>query len=1817
MAPEMSERAATPDGGYRVMRRFIAAMLASAFFLLQMPTAAIAASSTHVVPLRTELTQNLESIDLAVAHAARNSYAVALLTNSTSLYNAIHAAPPVFRHNAPQLIAAATTHTSHAVQMRAVSGSRGNAPHMLSSLAMQTTHNDPLAMQSGAASSPNILPPHLDHMTASPTSVSGAVGGSATIAFTCSVWNGTSYDVSPCSPVSSSSSNAAVASASGSVISFLGVGTTSIGFHGSIASELASVSVTVTAATPPPPTPTPLPTPTPTPMPTSTPVPTPTPCPGGWLGSPPDCVAPTPTPAPTSSPTPGALPSAFLGSNAWWQYEIGPIGGAGQWAANVGTGNLLIQQDDLDIAERGVDLSFSRTYNSLSQHDVNNTDGSGQSTYGNGWTNTLDIHMAYNAAVNELSIYDADGARYDYCANAGAWASCTAGMHNTLTSDGGCGYYWTTTTGLAYYLYSPTTPTCPSMGAYAGRLYQVLGRNRNNTITLTYSWAPDDSSANNLTQILAKHSDGQSLTLTFAMFGTHSLLYSITRPDGISATFAYDASGNLTDVYDISNSAATNSAPIHYQYGYAAAGTDGENGSASGYMMDYATSAMWTESAGASGSYVAFSYDGNSSNALDEVQYTGIINPTPDDGTSSPIQSGASGAAVVYRTKWFDFSDPGRTGETDSDLHATTYYLDAVHRVTEIQDWTGSMYLVSTKTWDADNNLIATVDPRGAATGMPAEYEIDYAYDNNGNMIAEALPTVSTSEGAIRPTTLYSYDQYGNTTETCDPVYTSTHSLSWISRPAASDTLCPNAYGVSRDTYDYSDTYEPFGRLVDTYSPLGYHTHLSYDPGSQDGIDAGLLTKAQGDDYAQQDGGSDRVPTETFSYDSYGNEIAENDGNGSRLTTYDALNRPVLDGDPDGVATCTWYDADGSVSATETPAERAQASVTTQCNPGASPDQYAESIAYDVDGNTTAETKHFDCSSAPCTPGVTKYWYDGDDRLVEVAYPTDASDYIPWMTRYCYDLTQGGDVSITGSSTFPAYGNLFKTERYLPGAIMRFSGGTVTAQTSQAKATPSKAASEQGKTTVMPARTRLDLATGLTLSWMDVSGTAYDAMDRKVAKYRYQVGANTINADTLVYDSGAAGFLAQETTPVSDVKSYAYDNAGNLAAVNYQVGAQSSYTPNRSFSRDPDGRVVSVTSADLGTLTKAYDLDGRLGSISQETGGNGLPGFPADATITQGGLGQFSATLTYYPDGMLSLESESVNSTAFSHSLSYRADGLVRASAYSFEGGPTTYVATAAGRLLSKTDPFGTDTRTYNALGQLNGRTIPAGSYSNISYDAEGDVLGYTRSFYDNLRYNPSPVTHSYNIRGESTDPNYLYNGTNATGGNVGYVDGVAINPELALFCGAPGSPCTSETPVVDTRNLVIAGTDLPGCCVNDQSDAHIGLWDADGRLKEPYAIQFDANGNPEDVDESISSYDADNHLTETTKFNDDGTTYETGYYLWGLENHPIALYDNTTTVATGAVSDTETQALHWIASGLVASESIGSAQPGEFFDGADVTAVPGQGAEYIDRGFEQYGDASRGDLTGAPSLVFPRPDGFEDMDWIANFQGVRTFSSSTGQWTTPDAQQGSPSDPMSQASYTWNRNSPLNYDDPSGLAPCQDDKGCKNNSPDPPEIAHVHSSATGSTPAAAVFGGLGAYSVYGSLGGNGKLPYVGMTGDFVRRFGEHGRQGRFVVRLAQNLTKAQARALEQWLIDQIKLKNLANIINSISSKRSLYLDALSEGEKLADENPEVQAFLSTVKASQGSVDDLSADEGAAVEGASLLSQIVQAIDALAGDVPP
>jgi len=99
---------------------------------------------------------------------------------------------------------------------------------------------------------------------------------------------------------------------------------------------------------------------------------------------------------------------AGTGINPWWRYQEQNVPGAGHLMVNIGTGNYLVQVDDMAVPHKGIALAFRRTYNSQSGHNITGSDGTQPSLYGNGWTSTWDAHLTGDATHN-VSVWDIDG----------------------------------------------------------------------------------------------------------------------------------------------------------------------------------------------------------------------------------------------------------------------------------------------------------------------------------------------------------------------------------------------------------------------------------------------------------------------------------------------------------------------------------------------------------------------------------------------------------------------------------------------------------------------------------------------------------------------------------------------------------------------------------------------------------------------------------------------------------------------------------------------------------------------------------------------------------------------------------------------------------------------------------------------------------------------------------------------------------------------------------------------------------------------------------------------------------------------------------------------------------------------------------------------------------------------------------------------------------------------------------------------------------------------------------------------------------------
>ncbi len=1375
---------------------------------------------------------------------------------------------------------------------------------------------------------------------------------------------------------------------------------------------------------------------------------------------------------------------------------------------NVANGNLLIQADDMAVPNRGLEIAYRRTFNSQSGHDYNGTDGSLPSNYGNGWTSTFDTHIAANDQ-GSISVFDADGARYDYTKNGDGSYTPPAGQYAKLVFDGANGYYWVKKNGAQYYFYSPTLTS--QYAGIAGRLYRIWGRNQNVYLAFAYSFDGGDASTYtklNQVTVTTQGSPTRTATLSFADFSGHRLLQTLVWPDGTQVTYGYDAAANLYAVSEPGNNVASTLTQWYSQI------TSG------GSNLTMISTPRWALSQGNDGEQLCFSA-AQGSNKLQNVTFTGNIDPTVNDSSGNgPIQPCTTMCGrVAFRQDTFTYSItvPACTYWFDSDLHGANYCYDTIGRVTQTNATTGEsspQSLVTTQTWDASNNLIAQTDPNGNET--------DFVYDSNGNTVAVGEPSVknvvSGSSIPFRPTTYYSYNGHNDVTSFCDPVWSHANSMDWgATPPPSSDTLCPTGTANSASNpgptlYSWVfPSYEPYGELSILTTPMGYNTTYMYGPGGQGGsLDYGQVTKAQGDSMSETYNGP-LVPKKTYTYDSYGDVICYGNGVGTEVLQYKAagglgnnlLGRVSAAADPDDgsiqscnkpnsnyVTVSSWtYNADGSVATSSTPVQKAKTEPV--------------GYSYDADGNVVSETRHYGG-----VMGVTNKYYDAADRLVEVAMPySSTTDYYskPWLTRYYYDLTMGGTVSVGDSAQYPAHGNMYKTVEYLP-------------------------------QTYFP-------PPGSNFGWQDLSGTAYDALDRPTAKYQMLIssfigGAQYKSyATTLTYDgTSALGLLTTKCDPLGECVNMTYDSLNRDTRDSYL--GDNGATADHKYNYDPDGRTawvqVSVDGTTKQTFVKMiykYDAEGKLTQkIEPSATYNPLYGsVSSPATISY----------TYFANGWrhkLSVTSPSLNQPNL-FDYSYRADGLLTQQAFNYNNLPQgwtfnknfTLDYTPGGRLHTIADPYTTfvipnDNNllfqptifSYDASGDLQSETLPnAGQYSISGTDAEGEVTAFSGYTLPTAPTQALSITNDYSVRGELvgqvvngpvgatgypygyTDltangflyPNSFLSGNNWSGDSVGFdpVNGVLLQLTYKVS-GVPNAPTAFKE--IDSYLYDVAGRNNTGqrqyydqnnnplpcpwftCqwnasfdALNRQIDAGVGYTSTCSGLT--------GSAPPRKGGKKMTPTMIVGKIGKPVKSRPGFTPVYPGHNAWGAENHPAQMHSSNATDPTMA------ETVHWDGDqALFTTDWNGVVDDIKIGDFADITPshvtvndrdwTGTQVTAHNESGYYSWTPPDpymMGCQTPSPNGVVatsgwnqdfvpiqtPRTDGV--FDQVQNVQGVRAYQPQLATWSTPDALSGTVGDPQSNRAYVYVGDNPLTRADPSGLRFLNADDGI-------PVLGVVHVSA-------------------------------------------------------------------------------------------------------------------------------------------------------------
>ncbi len=1073
--------------------------------------------------------------------------------------------------------------------------------------------------------------------------------------------------------------------------------------------------------------------------------------------------------------------------------------------------------------------------------------------------------------------------------------------------------------------------------------------------TVQTSYAYDDSGrlSTVTVDLQTPDADGStSFTTTYAYDGTSDRVSSVSQSNGTSTSFSYvevDGSYRVSQVtsgsvstsftYDLANgvTSVTDGNGNVTQYAYDSTGNvtqitlppDTAGGTSPVLQYTYDAAGQVTSATDGDGNQTTYTYDADE-NLLSTVDSLGnsvtntwsssdqLLTQTVATATSGASGQGPATTRYVYDAsgqRTFDISATGDVTHyvyaSDGELDSTISYSAAKYDVSQLAS-DQPLTLTELNAW------LAGIDPSQAV-------RVDYAYDLRGQVSTKtvygSLLADGTGDDATAITMAYVYSAQGQLLSTSDASGDTVH---YTYDGAGRLLSATDAAGNTTTT-----AYDGSGRSVTVTNAGGLATISTYDAGGM------LLSVSQF---------GDTTATTSYQYDANGNPAMVTDADGGQtFYVYDAQNRKVAEVDPTGDVVSYAYDAAGNLVSQTRYATAID--ISTLVSDG---QVKALTLAMVVPASTEADATSWNVYDADerlvatidpsGTVTQTVYGLGGRvDEVVQYAEPVQTvnlsspltlasldlqSSANDRVTRYFYDadgqktgvLDADGDLT---TYTYDDVGNLIGTTSYANPALQ-------------------PAAASDDLAAYVPASSAADISTwslynaaGQQVGQLDADGYlteyAYDSNGRLTSETAY--------ATQVHYSPGMSLVAIRPASTASDqVTRTTYDADGRTASVTDSRGVVTQFT------YDADGNVVSkmVGAGTAGARTTLYHYD-KFGQVIAE--------------LSPVGAAQLTGDLT----------SDQIDAVWAQYAMTYAYDAAGRKTSETAPGGATTYYFyDAAGRLAGTVDPTGAVTQTtYDALGRVTGTTqfataaagVAAGgpasalasivaqiadpsqdAVTSITYntdgtratdtDAVGTVTGYTYdAFGDVTSQTATPLTgqsvttdFTYDRDGQQTqtisDPNGLAVTTSrqydafgrvvsATDGN-GNTSAFSYDPNGAEIASTDAAGNTVAT-VYDAFGRTLATTDALGNRTTyayapdgssmtvttpegislvtdyDEFGEVTTVYDGDGNAS---SYRYDADGNRVETDSAsgttTATYDADDRAISTTDAN--GTVVQYTY---------------------------------------------------------------------------------------------------------------------------------------------------------------------------------------------------------------------------------------------------------------------------------------------------------------------------------------------------
>ncbi len=1017
------------------------------------------------------------------------------------------------------------------------------------------------------------------------------------------------------------------------------------------------------------------------------------------------------------------------------------------------------------------------------------------------------------------------------------------------------------------------------------------------------------------------------------------------------------------------------------------------------------------------------------------VKYTnslgGIKTYTYDDNgnmTSSTFTDG--------KTEYYSYDVDGNLIQIkDSATGVCNYAYNKNRQVTEYNDSSGN----SEKYYYNEKNLMIKEVANGVST--------TYTYNENG----QKLSAETEGKGMIR----YTYDDSGNQTSITYP-------------------------DGSKDSF----TYDAIGNVVGYTNRKGIVTEYEIDPNGHVLSESVLLSDGE-------------KAVTLYTYDPYGNMISQTDANGNKTTyNYDVDGNCIKEIRADGSAISYCYDTDGNITSIAYPDgtttqtavydtagnlkqivdalsqittgdynSASQLIKTTQADGGiVTYEYYGNGLLKrqtDAEGNTTTyiydEAERVTSVTSPNgnTATITYDSYgnmnavtDGEGNTVTISYnafgemvaTTDANGN---KTTFVYD-SMGNCVSMTD-----ALGNM--TE-YTYDAI-----GQIMAVTQKGKNSEdiSISYSYDNLGNITSVTDGEGNTFRMTYDKVGNVTAVYDAYDRLVESYTYDNVYNQMG----ITDGNGARIL------------YSYDSMGNkIKTLNESNGSVTTYSY-------IGGNLISAATDALGGKTSAtYDTMGNLASFTNPNGGVSSYTYDKNQNVTSESVGDYyNVKYTYDKNGNVKSMTNSRGQVT-----TYEYDKADRVIKQTDEAGIIAYTYDANGNKLKvtetvsgKTVSANTITRTYDALNRVTSYTDAEGNTIKYNYDEFGNIISviypgsqkvdYTYDKNGNILtvtdWNDRVISYSYDKNGR------LIKTVRPDGSKETRTYDKAGNLISLKDITKDGTVINDYTYNYNLSGNITAICDKSAGTENQQTDKETTAqmeYDSVNRLikyngKE---VKYDADGNmiygPLDGEMADFTYDCRNRLIEVKT--DSGKTTK---YIYDAENIRTKVVKNAgtknetvTTYVTDSVSDDLSRVLQsetvdkngmtetiWYTygKGLISQEKGAEYLLYHFDHLGSTTAVTDAGGEIkYTYAYTIFGKLLRGNYEEVEFLYNGKYGVTSDANGLY-YMRARYYNINIMRFINQDILTGSIDSSQSLNRYAYVEGNPVNFLDPFGLCPSED----------------------------------------------------------------------------------------------------------------------------------------------------------------------------------